>query len=97
MYVCHCQVVNDRRIREEIEAGAITPRQVAERCGAGATCAGCLPAIRRLLMEQGARPCECPCPLAAAVVRAKLAAAAVTGAPTPVAQPAPAAPLAQPA
>jgi bacterioferritin-associated ferredoxin len=96
MYVCHCQVVNDRRIREEIEAGAITPRQVAERCGAGATCAGCLPAIRRLLMEQGARPCECPCPLAAAVVRAKLAAAAVTTPPAPVAQPA-ATPLAQPA
>jgi bacterioferritin-associated ferredoxin len=68
MYVCHCRVVNDRRIRETIHAGARTTAQVARACGAGATCGGCVPLIRRLLDEHATRPCALQCPLAAAAV-----------------------------
>jgi bacterioferritin-associated ferredoxin len=66
MYVCHCRVVNDRRIRETIHAGARTTAQVARACGAGATCGGCVPLIRRLLDEHATLPCPLQCPLAAA-------------------------------
>jgi bacterioferritin-associated ferredoxin len=47
--MCHCQVVSDRRIRAEIEAGAVTVDEIAERCGAGARCGSCRPTISVLL------------------------------------------------
>jgi len=47
--VCHCQVVGDRRIRAEIEAGAVTVDEISERCGAGARCGSCRPTISVLL------------------------------------------------
>jgi bacterioferritin-associated ferredoxin len=53
MYVCHCRAVTDRRICEAIEAGACDPDTVRRRCGAGAACGGCLPAVRALLAEYG--------------------------------------------
>ena len=49
MIVCHCQVVSDRRIRAEIEAGAVTVDEIAERCGAGGCCGSCRPTISVLL------------------------------------------------
>lgn len=57
MLVCHCHVVNDRRIRAEIERGACDEFDIAQACGAGTDCGGCVPAITRLLDE-----CA-PCPL----------------------------------
>ncbi|MPZ71658.1 MAG: (2Fe-2S)-binding protein [Nitriliruptorales bacterium] len=51
MLVCHCQVVNDRRIRAEIERGARDEVDIALACGAGTQCGGCLPAVNRLLDE----------------------------------------------
>jgi bacterioferritin-associated ferredoxin len=53
MYVCHCQAVTDCRIREVIADGATDLGEVARRSGAGVTCGGCLPAVERLLAEQG--------------------------------------------
>jgi bacterioferritin-associated ferredoxin len=70
VYVCHCRVVNDRHIRAIIEAGASTPAEVARACGAGATCGGCVPLIRRLLSEQAERLCALPCPVAEVAVPA---------------------------
>ncbi|HET6953131.1 MAG TPA: (2Fe-2S)-binding protein [Acidimicrobiales bacterium] len=49
MIVCHCQVVNDRRISHEIVGGARTVDDVADRCGAGARCGSCRPTIGALL------------------------------------------------
>ncbi len=49
MLICHCHVVNDRRIAEEITAGALDAEALAERCGVGARCGGCLPTIEALL------------------------------------------------
>ncbi len=49
MILCHCEVVTDRRIRAEIEAGAFTVEEIAGRCGAGARCGSCRPTISVLL------------------------------------------------
>jgi len=49
LIVCHCHVVSDRAIRAEVEGGAATPDDVAERCGAGARCGSCRPTIVALL------------------------------------------------
>jgi bacterioferritin-associated ferredoxin len=53
MVVCHCNAVNDRAIRTEIEAGAADANAVAARCGAGAHCGSCQPLVERLLAQFG--------------------------------------------
>jgi bacterioferritin-associated ferredoxin len=47
--VCHCQVVSDRAIRREVEAGARTVDEIGARCGAGTCCGSCRPTITVLL------------------------------------------------
>ena len=49
--VCLCHGVNERRVRREIEHGASTIEEVAERCLAGSCCHGCHPTIDALLEE----------------------------------------------
>ncbi len=51
MIVCHCQCVSDRTIRAAIADGATNEAQVAEKCGAGTGCGGCIPAVTELLDE----------------------------------------------
>lgn len=53
MFVCHCRVVTDGQIREAIACGARDLCSLAAACGAGRTCGGCIPALVRLLQEQG--------------------------------------------
>ena len=48
--MCHCLAVNDRRIADEIVAGALDIEDVAARCGAGARFGGCHPTIEALLV-----------------------------------------------
>ena len=49
MIVCHCEVVSDRRIRVEIECGALSVDEIGDRCGAGTHCGSCRPTIGMLL------------------------------------------------
>jgi len=49
--VCHCHGLNDRDLQARIEQGARAEAMLAQECGAGARCGGCLPAVRRLLDE----------------------------------------------
>lgn len=49
--VCSCHGVNDRRIRREIDAGAHTIEEIAERTKAGSCCFSCHPTIDDLLLE----------------------------------------------
>ena len=49
MVVCHCNAVNDFRIREEIRAGALDADDLKSRCGAGARCGGCARVIEQIL------------------------------------------------
>ena len=51
MYVCHCEVVSDQRIRDVIASGADDIGAVTAACGAGGGCGGCHPAIEDLLAE----------------------------------------------
>ena len=51
MLVCHCNVVNDREIRDTIVAGATDLEAVARSCGAGGDCQGCVPLIEELIEE----------------------------------------------
>jgi bacterioferritin-associated ferredoxin len=57
MYVCSCQAVSDREVQAAILEGACDLHELAQRCGAGITCGGCQPLLRRLLAEHGI-PCE---------------------------------------
>lgn len=49
MLVCHCNVVNDRTIRQAVKSGARTCRQVERACAAGGTCGGCQPLVRAII------------------------------------------------
>jgi bacterioferritin-associated ferredoxin len=56
VYVCSCRAVTDRQVCGAIADGACTLREVARASGAGITCGGCQPLLRRLLTEHG-HPC----------------------------------------
>lgn len=53
MLICQCEAINDRRISDEIAAGALDVDALAERCGVGGRCGGCLPTIEALLADLG--------------------------------------------
>ncbi len=55
MLICHCERVNDRRIREVVEAGAKTVGQVGRACRAGTCCGGCARAIAEIVEEADSR------------------------------------------
>jgi len=56
MLVCHCEGVNDKAIRDEIDRGAHDLDCVAERCGAGVRCGACVPVVETLLRQFGLAP-----------------------------------------
>jgi bacterioferritin-associated ferredoxin len=47
--LCHCRLVSDRRIIDELSDGATTVAEVQARCGAATQCRGCLPAVELLV------------------------------------------------
>jgi bacterioferritin-associated ferredoxin len=49
VYVCHCRAVTDRVIEDEVARGATSIEELTVRCGAGAECGGCWPALEELL------------------------------------------------
>lgn len=53
MIICHCMRVSDREIRQAARDGARSREDIGERCGAGACCGGCRPAIDEILAENG--------------------------------------------
>ena len=55
MIVCHCQRVSDRAIRAAVRLGAGTEEAVAEACGAGSCCGGCVPVVSEILWEERER------------------------------------------
>lgn len=56
MLVCHCKAVTDRAVKDSIDSGACSLRDLAECCGAGTRCGGCHLILRRLLAEAGLDP-----------------------------------------
>jgi assimilatory nitrate reductase catalytic subunit len=57
--VCLCHGVGERRVRREIDRGACSIEEIADRCRAGSCCFGCHPTIEGLLAE-GAAPVGAP-------------------------------------
>jgi len=62
MYVCICNGVTDREIRQAAEAGCRTMAELTMRTGAGATCGSCIEMATQLLDEVHARR-ELPLPV----------------------------------
>ena len=54
MIVCHCHQVSDRSIRDAVQDGASSRRQVTRACRAGGACGGCRPAIRAIIDSEAA-------------------------------------------
>ena len=52
MIVCHCNGVSDRAIRRSVRSGAVTTDLVANACGAGACCGGCIEAVEEILLGE---------------------------------------------
>ena len=59
MYVCSCRAVTDRTVDAAIASGARAVDEITLRCGAGARCRGCWPALERLLAEHLDREATC--------------------------------------
>jgi bacterioferritin-associated ferredoxin len=55
MYVCICNGVTDRQIREAADAGCATVAEMTMRTGAGASCGSCLGLVAELIEESRAR------------------------------------------
>jgi bacterioferritin-associated ferredoxin len=51
--ICHCERINDRKIRKLIRGPGITVDDVIARCGAGGRCGGCRDSIEQLLSSAG--------------------------------------------
>ena len=45
MIVCHCRGISERKILEVVREGCSTACAVAEACGAGTSCGGCVPLV----------------------------------------------------
>ncbi|MET0628410.1 MAG: (2Fe-2S)-binding protein [Acidimicrobiia bacterium] len=52
MYVCSCAGVSDGAVKAAVDGGARSIEDLGERCGAGAECGGCLPALAELLASE---------------------------------------------
>ncbi len=52
MVICSCHGVTDRRVRREIDHGATSIGEIAERCLAGSCCLSCHPTLDELLAER---------------------------------------------
>jgi bacterioferritin-associated ferredoxin len=62
MYVCICNGVTDRDIRQAVEAGCRSVAELTMRTGAGATCGSCLD-LAAQLMEETRAVRELPLPV----------------------------------
>ncbi|MFE7325044.1 bacterioferritin-associated ferredoxin [Streptomyces sp. NPDC057565] len=70
MYVCSCFGITEQQVKEHADAGACTPRQIANACKAGTDCGGCVRRIqamlgrgacaRRELLDQKQAPGDAP-------------------------------------
>ncbi|MEY2862592.1 MAG: hypothetical protein RLY58_299 [Pseudomonadota bacterium] len=51
MYICLCRAVTDRQIRQSVENGAESFREVREELDVGTCCGRCVPDARILIDE----------------------------------------------
>lgn len=53
MYVCLCNALTDRQVRDAVVAGATRPSEVYGACGCAVQCGSCARTMRRIMDEQG--------------------------------------------
>jgi bacterioferritin-associated ferredoxin len=51
VYVCLCNALTDRHVRDAAHAGASRPSEVDAACGCSAQCGTCSRTVRRMLDE----------------------------------------------
>jgi bacterioferritin-associated ferredoxin len=51
MYVCLCNALTDRQVREAVSNGASRPREIYGACGCVAQCGTCATLMRQMLDE----------------------------------------------
>ncbi len=49
MILCSCKAVSDRTVERLLDDGAVTIRDLGERCGAGTDCGSCVRDLRALI------------------------------------------------
>jgi len=52
MYICICNQINEARLREEIECGATTVRQLRESLGVTKQCGKCTSSVKSCINRQ---------------------------------------------
>jgi bacterioferritin-associated ferredoxin len=55
VYVCSCFGVTEAQVKQHVDNGACTPRQIASACKAGTDCGSCVRRIQAIL-GRGACP-----------------------------------------
>lgn len=52
MYVCNCNGIREREVREAIDAGAARPAEIFKHCDAAPRCARCVCDMREMINAQ---------------------------------------------
>ena len=58
MYICHCNALTDRDVKQAIEAGADRPCAVYSANGCKAQCGNCAPTVLSLLRDTMTKAAE---------------------------------------
>jgi bacterioferritin-associated ferredoxin len=51
MYVCFCNALTDRKVREAAAAGATRPADIYQACDCAAKCGTCARTLRKIIEE----------------------------------------------
>ncbi|HAT41366.1 MAG TPA: (2Fe-2S)-binding protein [Rheinheimera sp.] len=51
MYICVCKAVSDKKIRQLVQEGATSMRELKQCLGVGSQCGKCIPAAQELLSD----------------------------------------------
>ncbi|MEZ4741742.1 MAG: (2Fe-2S)-binding protein [Bdellovibrionota bacterium] len=54
MYICLCQALTERQVRQHIESGAQSLHDVQKKCAAGKSCGACVTKLKMLLKQKQA-------------------------------------------
>ena len=56
MYICLCNGVTDRTIRESVRSGVSTLQELTAKTGCGSCCGSCLPMAQEIIEREHGRP-----------------------------------------
>jgi bacterioferritin-associated ferredoxin len=59
MFVCLCHGVSDKKIRQLVEGGLSSVKQIQATCKAGSDCGQCLAQVKETIRQACQKPQEC--------------------------------------